>query len=140
MAKNSQKSLKPPRLKILWFTVADSRFPGWGESSSYCYCPQTEFVKVMFLHVSVCPLVGGYLGRYPPPGQVHPRAGTPQQIHAPAGTPPCRYIPQAGTLPPGRYNPHREQCVLGDTNNKWVVRILLECVLVRSNFVKNARE
>ena len=90
------------------------------------------------------------LGRYPPgqvppwagtsPGQVHPLAGTPPgQIHPQAGTPAWTGTPQAGTplgrytpwadTPPGMYTP-QEQCMLGDTGNKWAVRILLECILV----------
>ena len=45
-----------------------------------------------------------------------------------AGAPPSRY-------PPGRYSPlagtsPRVQCMLGDMGIKWVVRILLECILV----------
>ena len=163
------------------------------------YCLQMKFVKVMFLHVSVCPQ-GGVPGQvHPPgrytPGQVHPQAGTPpgrytpwtgtpqagtppRQVHPLAGTPPGRYTPRqvhpwAGTpslgrhtppgrytlgrytprqvhTPPGRYTPPgllhclgrytptpqagtpplREQCMLGDTDNKRAVRILLECILV----------
>ena len=61
-----------------------------------------------------------------------------------AGTAPgpwTRYTPQAGTPreqvnpqdqvhhPGTRYTP-RVQCMLGDTGNKRVVRILLECILV----------
>ena len=89
-------------------------------------------------------------GRYPPgrytpgqvpPSQVHPQAGTPPWAGTPwAGTPslgrypPGRYPPgqvqpPAGTHPPGEAHPP-EQCMLGDTGNKRVVRILLECILV----------
>ena len=35
--------------------------------------------------------------------------------------------------PPSRYP--REQCMLGDTGNKRAVRILLECILLRSNIL-----
>ena len=60
-------------------------------SLNYFYRPQTKFAKVMFLHVSVCPRVGGVPGQVPP-GQVHPPwAGT---------------SPRAGTLFP-------PQCMLG---------------------------
>ena len=78
---------------------------------------RNEVVKVMFLHMSVCPKWGEYLGRYPlgpgtppwdqvqppgpgtPPDQVHPPRtrytplgpGTPQdQVHPPR----TRYTPQ----------------------------------------------
>ena len=30
----------------------------------------------------------------------------------------------------------REQCMLGDTGNKWAVRILLECILVHSYYYR----
>ena len=50
--------------------------------------------------------------------------------------PPGRYTPWAGT-PPGQVHPlplgrdtPKEQCMFGDTGNKRVVRILLECILV----------
>ena len=72
---------------------------------------------------------GTPLGRYTP-GQVHcplPALDryTPGQVHYPPG----RYTPWAGTHPPaGTSAP--EQCMLGDTGNKWVVCILLECILV----------
>ena len=46
----------------------------------------TKFVKVVFLHVSVCPRGGTWAGTLPP-GQVHPL-----QVHPLAGT-----SPQAGT-------------------------------------------
>ena len=46
-------------------------------------------------------------------------------------------LPQADTPPeadpPGPGTP-REQCMLGDTGNKWAVRILLECILVSNCF------
>ena len=63
-------------------------------TSAYFYRPQTKFAKVMFLHMSVCPRGGEYLGRYT---TTPPRAGTP-----PLG----RYTP------PGRYPP-LPQCMLG---------------------------
>ena len=53
------------------------------------------------------------LDRYTPSWQVHP----PGQVHSRAGTPPGQVYPP-------------EQCMLGDTGNKWVVHILLECILV----------
>ena len=37
--------------------------------------------------------------------------------------------PEAGTPIPGTRHPSA-QCILGDTGNKWVVRMLLECNLV----------
>ena len=83
---------------------------------------------------SFCSRGREYLGRYTPAGRyTTPQAGTspPGQVHPPgrytptpqAVTPAGRYTPQ------GRYNP-REQCMLGDTGNKWAVRILLEYILV----------
>ena len=36
------------------------------------------------------------------------------------------------TPPPGSRSP-REQCMLGDTDNKRAVRILLECILVKGD-------
>ena len=68
------------------------------------YRPQTKFVKVMFLHLSVSHSVHGRGGGVP--GQVHP---------------------QAGTLP-GRYITPASAC--WDTVNKRAVRILMECILV----------
>ena len=88
----------------------------------------------------------------PPSLQVHPQ----DQVHPPGpGTPPetrytprkvnpspeTRYTPWDQVHPTGpstppkqvsprtRYTP--EQCMLGDTGNKRVVRILLECILVK---------
>ena len=103
------------------------------------YHPQTKFAKVMFLHMSVILSTRGeYLGRYPlgpgnPPGQ---------------GTPPgTRYPPRTRYTLRTRYDPHKlgtpwdqvhpplEQCMPGDTGNKRVVRILLECILVMIYFL-----
>ena len=76
------------------------------------YLPQTKFGKVMFLHLSVILFMGGGLPRcmlgYTPQEQTPLGADTP---HPGADTPPA-------------------QCMLGDTGNKRVVRILLECILV----------
>ena len=88
---------------------------------------------------------GEYLGRYRPPDQVHPpdKVHPQDQVHPSGpGTPPgTRYTPpgpgtppRPGTppgpgTPPDQVHP-REQCMLGDTGNKWAVRILLECILV----------
>ena len=71
------------------------------------YRPQTKFPKVMFLHVSVCPLQGGVSGQIPPrkvhppgrypPGQVHPPPGRytlPRAVHV------GRYRQQAGGMHP----------------------------------------
>ena len=65
--------------------------------------------------------------------QVPPRPGTPPPDQVPPRT---RYTLQdqvhplgAGTPPLGPGTPP-EQCMLGDTGNKWAVRILLECILV----------
>ena len=91
-----------------------------GAQEPHCYHPETKFAQVMFLHLSVSHSVhkgvstwaGTHLGKYTPtPLGRSPLAGIPQ-----GGT------PWADTL--------REQCMLGDTGNKWAVRILLECILV----------
>ena len=72
-------------------------------------------------------------GRYTPwqvhpPGRYTPRAGTPpRQVHPPAGTPPRQVHPSAGTPPAGRYPPPPSRRLLLRT-----VRILLECILVRT--------
>ena len=66
----------------------------------YFYRPQMKFAKVMHLHVSVCPQ-GGVPGQVP-----SGRYTSLRQVHRP------------------------DQCTLGDTGNKWVVRILLACILV----------
>ena len=109
----------------------------------------------MFLHVSVIlSIVGEYLGRYPfrdqvptwdqvhPPGtrytprdQVHPLGpGSPGTRYSlgtgtPLGT---KYTPRDQVHPPWDqvHPPGSEQCMSGDTGNKWAVRIPLECILV----------
>ena len=84
--------------------------------------------RLCFKKVSVYPQGGGkYLGSYHPPRKV-----------TPGMYPPYRYTPWVGTSPwagppPGRYP--LEQCMLLDTNNKRVVRILLECILVWQFFL-----
>ena len=107
---------------------------------------------------SFCSQEGEYLGRYPP-SQVHPPAryllgryspwaGTPPRqvpLTPWAGTPPQAGTPLqagtpswAGTPPPlGRYTPragYTPANACWDTVNKWAVRILLECILVRYCF------
>ena len=77
--------------------------------------------------------IGEYLGRYAPLGRYTPQACTthwagtpPGQVHLPGQVPPGQvYSPQ------DRYPP--EQCMLGNTGNKWAVRILLECILVSTD-------
>ena len=65
------------------------------------------------------------LGCTPPSG---PEAGTPwDQRQTP--------LDQRQTTPPGpEAGTSREQCMLGDTGNKWAVRILLDCILVPTSF------
>ena len=103
----------------------------------------------MFLHLSVSHSVhrgGEYLGRYtPPPGQLHPPGQvhslgryTPQADTPPrAGTPPWTGTPPRQVHPLSRYTPS-EQCMLGDTGNKRAVRILLECILVNTIYLRIA--
>ena len=86
--------------------------------------PQAGTPPSRYPHRQVHPL-----GRYTP-RQVHPlrQVHPPSQVHPPWQVPPPRtrgrYPPgaEAGT-PPAQY-------MLGDTGNKWAVRILLECNLV----------
>ena len=124
-----------------------------------CYRLQTKFAKVMFLHLSVILFTGGVPGQvHPPWDQVHPPwagtpwAGTPlgrytsrDQVHPPAGIPPDQVHPPGQEHPPGpdqpprtRYTTHR-QCMLGDTGNKRAVRILLECILVKSKISRQLK-
>ena len=83
----------------------------------------------------------GVPGQVPPWDQVHPPGpGTsptpwdqvhlPDQVHSPWDQvhPQTRYIPWDHVPPQDQVPP--EQCMLGDTGNKRVVRILLECILV----------
>ena len=74
----------------------------------HCYHPQRSWGKVMFLHVSVILFTGGVC------------------LSACWDTTP----PRPRTPPLGADTPPPEQCMLGDTDNKWVVRFLLECILV----------
>ena len=87
-----------------------SPLPNYGPAplSYICYRPQMKFAKVMFSQVSVH--IGGVLS----------------QSHCMLGYTP----PSTGQTPPllGRHPP--AQCMLGDTVNKRVVRIPLECILV----------
>ena len=86
------------------------------------YRPQTKFAKVMFLHLSVSHSVhrgvsaSVQAGIHPPPEQTPPGADTPRSIH------------------PSKQKPPPAQCMLGDTDHKRAVRILLECILVPFNF------
>ena len=92
----------------------------------------------------VHPLVGTPPGRYTPLDRHTPQAGTPpwagtppRQVHPPGQVHPTGQVhpPWAGTPSLGRYTPWEstspEQYMLGDTGNKWVVCILLECILVK---------
>ena len=101
-------------------------------AEKFYYHPQRSWGNIMFLHMSVILFMGGrgglshcMLGYTPPLG---PEAGTPQTRHPPVadtprpGTPPRTRHPLAAAPP--------AQCMLGDTANKRVVRILLECNLV----------
>ena len=95
------------------------------------YRPQRSWGKVIFLHVSVILFTGwGDLPHcmleYTPPDQ---RQTPPRGRH----TPRTRHPPGADTPPgvdPPEQTPLPAQCMLGDTANKQVVRILLECNLV----------
>ena len=63
----------------------------------------------------------------PPWDQAPPQDQTPPQDQAPP--PATRHPPREQADPPA-------QCMLGDTVNKWAVRILLECNLVLFLFVQ----
>ena len=97
----------------------------YSASNMYHYCPQMKFAKVMFLHLCVSHSVHGGGGvcpsacwdSRPPPGSIH----SPRQGRLPGkAEPPWQGRPS----PPAQW-------MLGDTANKPVVRILLECILVR---------
>ena len=93
------------------------RYASYWNAFLFHFLPPSNEVwgKVIFLHLSVILFTGGGgdLGRYPP-GRYTPWAGTASwQIH-----------------PLGQVHPHREQYMLGDTDNKREVRILLKCILV----------
>ena len=71
-----------------------------------------------------------------PPRKQTPRqeADTPGKQTHPLGsrhTPRKQTLPEADTPSGSRHSPPPAQCMLGDTGNKRVVRILLECILVR---------
>ena len=92
------------------------------------YLPPANEVCEGYVFTRVCTSVhrGEYLGRYPHRDQVHPPPPGPGTSPLGPSTPPgTRYTPP--TL--DQAHP-REQCMLGDTDNKRAVRILLECILV----------
>ena len=98
-----------------------------GGALIYCYRPQRSWGKVMFLHVCVCDSVHRE-GSASVHAGIHPsRSRTPPQEETRKTHPPGRN--QEDTPP--------EPCMLGDTGNKRAVRILLECILVRTNFPEN---
>ena len=84
--------------------------------------------------------------RYTPPGRYTPRAGThplPRQVHPQQVQPPGRYTPLAGTPsrqvhPPSRYTPRQVpplRAGIPPPSRRLLlrtVRILLECILVRT--------
>ena len=83
---------------------------------SLYYCPQRSWGKVIFSEVCVKNSV------------YRERVSTP--LHA--GIHPQEQIPPKHPTSGSRHPP--VQCMLGDTGNKRVVRILLECILVSSRF------
>ena len=116
-----------------------------------CYRPQRSWAKVIFSQASVCPQGRGrgsasvHAGLYPPdpPDQTPPGPDPPEQTppqtrppgtrhpprtrHPPGANPPrTRHPPGADTPPPGSRLQH--------TVNERPVRILLECILVESEF------
>ena len=97
----------------------------------HIYRPQTKFAKVMFLHLFVSHSVQG--------GGVCPSAcwdTTPDQRQTPPPQDQRQAHPPKSRHPPGPDTlPFVVQCMLGDTGNKWAVRILLECTLVNSYFL-----
>ena len=87
----------------------------------------------MFLHVSVILFTGGgwsaLLHAGIPP---RPEAGTSPGTRPPRSRqPPPQEQRQASPPGTGTPPPHSAQCMLGDTDNKREVRILLECSLVQ---------
>ena len=125
--KNSEKFLLPSATKLgqgyIFTSVCDSVHGGstWAGTP-----PRTRYTP----GPGTPPGQGTPPGtRYTPLDQVPPGTRyTPwDQVHSPGpGTP-----PGPGTAPPlGPGTPPWEQCMPGDTGNKWVVHILLECILV----------
>ena len=113
-----------------------------GVSFTPSYRPQTKFAKVMFF-TPVCHSVhrGKGVSTSVHTGYTSPWEQTPQeQTPAEAHTSRSRHLlgaetsPRADTPPeqthPRQSRPPPAQCMLGDTGNKWAVRILLECILV----------
>ena len=120
---------------------------------TYCvyYRLQRSWAKVIFLHLSVILLTGGYLvwsqGGYmvrsrgvylvwsrgggctwqTPPDQVPPLSRSPQTRY-----PPTRYTLPDQVPPPDQVHPPR------NTDNERPVRILLECILVECSFTVDA--
>ena len=111
----------------------------------YYYRPQTKFVKVMFLHLSVShsvhsgrgclpPFMLGYRPLPPDQRQTHPgtRGRHPSQTRGRPNPREQRQAPITPTPPPDQRQTPPEQCMLGDTGNKREVRILLECIRVET--------
>ena len=86
------------------------------------YRPQTKFAKVIFLHLSVILFTEGG-GNLPQCmlGCTHTHTHTPHPT-------PARIRGRHSLLYQRQTPP--DQCMLGDTGNKWAVHILLECILV----------
>ena len=98
--------------------------------------PTNEVCEGYDLHLSVILFTRGvsasvHAGIHTPWEQTHSTgADTPRSRHPWEQTPPrSRHPPGADTPLPGADQPP-VQCMLGDTGNKQVVRILLECILV----------
>ena len=103
-----------------------------------------KVVKVMFLHVCVCPQRGEYLGRCPPGPGAPPRTrytpgpGTPRTRYTPQTrytpwdqvSPRTRYTPQDQVHPPGPGTPPLGPGTPPRRLLLRTVRILLECILV----------
>ena len=90
--------------------------------------PANEVCEGYVLHLSVSLSVHGGVcpsacwDTPPPPPPPRPEADTPSRSRHPA--PPRADTPSPLAL---------VQCMLGDTGNKWAVRILLECILVHNS-------
>ena len=110
-----------------------------------CYRPQRSWAKVIFSQASVCPQGRGrgsasvHAGLYPPdppgpdpPGPDPPREQTPPQTRPPGPDTSREQTPQGPRHPPGSRHPPRSR--LQHTVNERLVRILLECILVESEF------
>ena len=136
MAKSRYSSGFIIQYSVFWDKLNQNRFDR--EISCYIFTVLNDVEKVMFLHLSVYPQGGGYLGRYPPgPGIPPGPSTTPDQVPTlwdQVKAPETKYNhspPSPNHLHPPDQVPHWDP---GTTPQRRLllrtVRILLECILV----------